>query len=327
MRGTSYCDLPGWASPSYWQLAMPLPLSMLQSVVRITTFGELEGSGFLVRVAGEPAGAHLYVCTANHVVDNQSEIAVEIAEPFTVGGMYEPIPVENWRKPLEGVDLAVAAIPEDRTYNATWLETVLPLPGRESPDLGQHVFYIGIFAPLDRPMARSGTIGALHQEGIPHSGGKYAFDAHLVDCRSYKGFSGSPCVAEFAFPVLDESWGPSWVPGGGQKPEEGRPMGGMQYYSVLCGMLTSHFSDETHPDADGAASRYGVGVMLPSSEIRRALMTDELQDERREIDRERAKKRSAAQPPLEDASVRGGQSEFERFEELTRKLVQPPDSD
>jgi Trypsin-like peptidase domain len=305
---------------------MPLPDGMLKSAVRITALGGLEGTGFLLRVAGE-SGPHLYVATAHHVIKNKLEIAVEAPEPFTNGGMYESTPVSDWRQPIPGVDLAVAPFPEDQPREATWLEMVLPLPGRPQPDLGQHIFYIGIFEPLDRPMARSGTIGALFQEGIPHSNGNYRFDAHLVDCRSYKGFSGSPCVAEFAFPVLDASWGPAWIPGAGINQEEGRPMGGMQYYAVLCGMFTSHFSDEDRPDADGAASRYGVGVMLPSSEIRRALMTEDMQAERRATDQKRAATKAAEQPPLQDASVRGENPEFERFEALTQNLVNTPKSE
>lgn len=289
---------------------MPLPDGILKIAVRITTLGRLEGTGFLIRVVGD-ADSYLYVATAHHVINNQLEIAVEAPEPFTNGGMYDPIPVSDWRQPLPCVDLAVAPLPVDQPHEATWLETVLPLPGRTQPDLGQHIFYVGIFVPLDRPMARSGTIGALFQDGIPHSHGKYTFDAHLVDCRSYRGFSGSPCVAEFAFPVLDASWGPTWIPGAGTNKDEGRPMGGMQYYTVLCGMFTSHFSVEDRPDANGAASRYGVGVMLPSSEIRRALMTEDMQAERRQ---ERIAVRAADQPPLQDASVQSANPEFGRFE-------------
>jgi hypothetical protein len=39
------------------------------------------------------------------------------------------------------------------------------------------------------------------QHGIPHDG-DYGYRTHLVDCRSYGGFSGSPCFVELAYPGL-----------------------------------------------------------------------------------------------------------------------------
>lgn len=46
--------------------------------------------------------------------------------------------------------------------------------------------------------------------------------------------------------------------------------------------FTGHFSDQI--SAEGAVSRYGVGVMLRSHEIRDALMTPEAIAERRDWD-------------------------------------------
>ncbi|MGH2971525.1 MAG: S1 family peptidase [Gaiellaceae bacterium] len=291
---------------------MPLPLDMLESVVRITTFGDLLGTGFVVRVASETGhGSHSYLVTAHHVIRHQTGIHVELAIPDSNGALYPAAPIDSkrWRQPLKDVDLAVAYYTEgeEQFHHGTWAHAI------GVPDLGGHIYYGGIFEPLDRPMARSGTIGAIEQEGIRHSNGAYTFPAHLVDCRGYLGFSGSPCWVEAAFAAPGKDV-PPWIP------DEDRPLAPMHYYTLLCGLLTAHFSDEKTDDAKGVISRYGVGIMLPGRFIWEALMTDESRQERLKVDEQRASRKR--QPPLEDMG--GGADEFSRFEDLTRKLVNTP---
>jgi hypothetical protein len=261
---------------------MPLPLESLQAPVRITSFGDLLGTGFLVRVPSEAGhGSYSYLITAHHVIRNQVGIEVEVPNPSANGAPYPPVPVGDWRQPLKGVDLAIAPYVEGdhRSHHATWSEAIWP----GHPDLGGRIYYIGMFEPLNRPIARSGTVAAIEQEGIPHSGGAYDFPAHLVDCRSYRGFSGSPCSMELVFARLDGKEVPYWIP-----PED-LPVAGMNHYTLLCGMFTSHYTDEDSPEAEGVVSRYGVGVMLPSRFILEALMTDDARNERQQWDTERAK--------------------------------------
>lgn len=85
-------------------------------------------------------------------------------------------------------------------------------------------------------------------------------------------------------------------------------------------MFTSHRTDENE---DGTVSRYGVGVVLRSEEIREALMTQELKQERAEEDAAHAAAKEAEDPGYTPASASAG-NEFERFEDLTRKLVNIP---
>jgi hypothetical protein len=185
----------------------------------------------------------------------------------------------------------------------------------EHPVLGQTIYYIGMFHPLNRPMARSGTIGAIFQSGIPHSKGRYTFNAHLVDCRSYQGFSGSPCFAEV--PILHSDLPPP----DGSSDDRVLAIG---YLALLCGMFTSHFSDEGSAEAGGVVSRYGVGVMLPSSLIQQALQTDDMREERLMADKKKQAEAEAATPPLQDAGMHSDDDPSSRFEDLTRKLVQVP---
>lgn len=178
------------------------------------------------------------------------------------------------------------------------------------PYIGTPVHYIGLLAFDDRVMARSGNIGALDQMGLKFKEG-YSYPAHLVDCRSYGGFSGSPVFASIAYAGLSEAQTPVPAP-------SGEKLGNMHYASLFCGMFTAHRTDE---NPDGTVSRYGVGVVLRSDEIREALMTSDMRKERRAWD----EKYIAEQPDtsFEGAGVEPA-DEFEQFKDLTRKLVQVP---
>ena len=54
--------------------------------------------------------------------------------------------------------------------------------------------------------------------------------------------------------------------------------------SAFCGILTRHYGDETVPEADGAASRFGVCVMLPSDYVRLGFTAPDVVAQRRKWD-------------------------------------------
>jgi hypothetical protein len=313
---------------------MPIDPKMMHSAVRI--IGDVPddrlvmgrrrgpiGTGFFVTVPSEADRTvrYGYVLTAHHVIEDESLIEIQAPNPFGNGELYEPVAVTGWRQPLSDVDLALAPFGGgDRAHQALKAESQI-LPHGTMPALGADIHYIGILTPLDRSMARTGTIGALDQQGIAHKGG-YTYSAHLVDCRSYGGFSGSPCFLELKYAGLtptSDSLAPTptdWEP---------VPMGDIQYFVTLCGMFTEHLED--NPPGE-VATRYGVGVMLPSDAIWEALMSDEVRSERTEQDT-RLKNESPGGPQLENASVGSPRldDEFARFEDLTRKLVHTPKSE
>jgi hypothetical protein len=253
---------------------------MVQCAGRITSIGALLGTGFVIAVTSESLdAAYGYLVTADHVVRNHIEIEVETGDPENVGELNPPRPIDGFRAPLPGVDLAVAPFhPGADKHFALQLEHhVMPTQTIQAPRRGGQVYYVGVFQPLNRLIARSGIIAALNQT-VPHGGG-YTYPAHLADCRSYDGFSGSPCFAEVtaATNVRRDIPYPTGLP-----PEI--ELTSMAHFQLLCGMFTGHFTDEV--SADGVTSRYGVGKLLRSDEIRAALMTNDAIEERRAWDKQ-----------------------------------------
>lgn len=277
---------------------MPLDPRMLNSVVRISSAGDLLGTGSLVGVMSEaiPGKRWLYLVTAHHVIKNQIEIAADVPDPLTLGETFPPVAVEEWRQPLPGVDLAVAPFPTGLLprCQAFPLEEFVP-KGHIVP-LGGPIYYLGIFEPLGVPMGRPANLGALNAQPRHDD---YHYRAHLVDCRSYEGFSGSPCVATVSYAILDDV--PVEPPAGAPQRADGSylTLGKIASLARFCGIFTAHYSDPIA--AEGVISRYGVGVMLPSDYIRDALMTDEARAERAAADEAHLAAHAAAMPPLENA--------------------------
>jgi hypothetical protein len=167
------------------------------------------GTGFIVTVPSESIddAKYGYLLTAHHVIAGQTDVEAQPANPFEEGELYPPVKVTGWAKPLDGVDLVIAPFEAGREHNykvfaipVEWAMIPNEIINR-GPHLGSLIYYIGLLAPDDRPMARSGRIGALDQEKLKFRQG-YSYPAHLVDCRSYGGFSGSPCFVELSFAGL-----------------------------------------------------------------------------------------------------------------------------
>jgi hypothetical protein len=118
------------------------------------------------------------------------------------------------------------------------------------------------------PMVRSGTLGAVNQSGIRvdlgGAGEEYIYvpeTAHLVDCRSYQGFSGSPCFLQFEHTGVSEAWtGPR-----------------LMSTTALLGMMIAHFQGGTRVE------HAGVGVVLPVEKIRELFHRDDVVLDRQRV--------------------------------------------
>jgi hypothetical protein len=240
----------------------------------------VQGTGFFVTVPSEtlPNVRHTYLVTANHVIEGQTNVEVQVPDPLT-GRLAKRLAVSGWQQPFDPVDLALAPVHRRPFANRISIRLQDQVLGEGKRPLypGSIVYYVGHLTPLDRVMARSGTIGALDQGGLPLD--EYSYLAHLVDCRSYRGFSGSPCFVDIPYAMVEPIDYPLPLP----LPEGVGPVADLVHMTLLCGMFTTHLTDQS---PDGTASRYGVGVMLRSEEIRAALMTDGLREERADRDAE-----------------------------------------
>jgi hypothetical protein len=269
---------------------MPLHPRVLNSVVRITSVGGLIGSGFIVSVPSEsvPGKQWPYLVTAHHVIrGHEGLVEIDVPDPEIIGDIAEGIPIKGWVQPVPEVDLAIAPYPVDLApkYQGVILDHFMPRGS--GIGLGGEILYVGIFAPENVPMARAGSIGAPNVPITVEDGfGKvqYRYEGDLVDCRSYKGFSGSPCLSLVSYAVHDSA--PRLTPALAPRHEDGSPMQlrNLVTVSAFCGILTRHYGDETAPEADGAASRFGVCVMLPSDYVLLGLTAPAVVEQRRKRD-------------------------------------------
>lgn len=282
------------------------------------------GTGFIVNVPSRIENVYFeYVVTASHVVASGRETSVRIRKR---DGGSKDVPVHEWIH-HPGADVAAAPFRGDgemHLLNVPVTSLCWPDSERLHPDLGDRIYFLGLLAvPGARalaernvPMVRSGTIGAMYQDDIPFEwpdGSIRNFQAHLIDCRSYGGFSGSPCF----FQRDDQFTGV----------REGEPTRGV--VTFLLGLISGHFDlfssarlrgDIAEEGAIRVPVNTGVGIVTPAEKIAEVLTMEEFKDERDRIERERAAR------PEEGATLDSveDRSEFDRFEALTRKLVNVP---
>ena len=103
-----------------------------------------------------------------------------------------------------------------------------------------------------------------------------------------------------------------------------RPQGAMLHAAILCGMFTQHLTDT--PGTDSQASRYGVGVMLRSQEIREALLSnEEVIRIREQHDEEFAEAKDSEESKLRSASRFVGHDDtVAPTVDLMEKILQVP---
>ena len=252
-----------------------------------------------------------YVVTAAHCVRSETDTWVRVQRKG--GEEVEDLAVQRWIfHPSE--DIAVTPAPLDAgAYRWVAMNSDRFDPRRKASSvlLGMPVYFIGLLPTVPEmgraniPMVRSGTLGALYQSGVPlriGPGTTYHVTAHLVDCRSYKGFSGSPCFVQgdtlFWLPgIREERWAHEDVgPGEAESWLDPFSLPGMQQIEYaqqgttallglrehwlqantrLLGVMTAHFPEPADP-----MSHAGVGVVTPAEHIWEVLMTDELRTDR-----------------------------------------------
>ncbi len=254
---------------------MAIDSKYLQSVVFVSCSWrdeepELRGTGFVVGVpADDPASIFLYVVTAAHVVRPFASTHIRLTRRD--GGIDDlEVPRDTWVfHPFE--DIAAAPIvlrPSEQLvsvigtdlFNGT-AETTY------NPGIGDEVYFIGLLGQVPSmgtrnvPMVRSGSIGAIHQDGIPirlPDDTVIHVHGHLIDCRSFGGFSGAPCFVHFLSRVDQTERLDLQIP---------------VHSTLLFGMVGGHFDLQqsvTLPDQDDklkVPASAGITVLYPSETI------------------------------------------------------------
>jgi len=297
----------------------------------------IEGTAFLVRVSSVslPHLSYNYAVTAAHVVDGDAESFVRVP----VEDRLIDLQVPEWISHRKH-DVAVAPIvlPPRHKCSSTHLSDFIDdnhwrladdYFGRPfDPELGELVYFISLLGKIEAmtesniPMVRSGTLGRLWQDHLPvqrtPADAEKHITAHLIDCRSFAGFSGSPCYVQQSQAAFREA-------SNGNLNLENFER------TALLGLIGGHFDDwqkASDAQAEGNISdnikarvSTGVGYVIPAEFIRETLMHEDLVEARRKGDETVAAR-------VEDAATMDSSelepSEFARFENLTRGLVNVP---
>ena len=167
------------------------------------------GTGFIASIPTvDPDQGFMYVVTAAHVVRPFLSTFVRLSRhDGTVVDLRAP--GQSWVfHPVEDVAVAPLVLPAEEISL-----TIIPTSSfvgiaetRLRPGPGDDVFFTGLLGQVPSmgernvPMVRGGIIGALHQDGIPMrlpDDTVLSMHGHLIDCRSFGGFSGAPCFVDF----------------------------------------------------------------------------------------------------------------------------------
>ena len=262
------------------------------------------GTGFVIRQPSEavPGLGFEYVVTAAHVVESGEPTWVRFRTRD--GGIYD-LDAPDWvLHPT--ADVAAAPLRGHGDYGLHLLNIpVEALVGTEgvgwAPTLGDRVYFLGLLSRLEEmgarniPMVRSGTLGALYQERVPlrwPDGARRHVVAHLLDCRSYEGFSGAPCFVQ-----RDE-----WRLGTATHNETGatQPVLGQGSATYLLGLVSGHFDDwrkarlvgdlGLEPGSVETEMNTGIGIVTPSEQILELLRLEEIAEDRERIEKEHLKR-------------------------------------
>lgn len=309
---------------------MQVPEEMRDGVVFLYALSGAElvpaGTGFFVMryVPGHQGRTLAVLMTAHHVIDairrhgedDQVHIRINLRDG---GADFFAVPVKMWLHPDKSVDWAMlpwVPRPESKTLWSGWVlddgVATAAVMRREGIGIGDEVFAVGLFRnhlgeDRNEPILRVGNIAALPADPITTK--RYgAMRATLIEIRSIGGLSGSPVFVHM----------------GGFRVREGQPsFEDTDRPFFLLGLIHGHWDAmDTEADADmlGVGEEKintGIGIVVPAEEMMRVFgpLLDQYVTEAREILDEQSS-------PAMDTVGQG--DEFERFEVLTRKLVQVP---
>lgn len=227
----------------------------------------------------------VWMGTVRHVIDGATEPHALYVDPN--GNTVEWPVHDGWIYPKQPKrDLAIRVFdPEaaDVNEHIPFLLQAMPIEMSfeyigVDPYLGIDVFFLGLLASNSVPalykkgiaVARTGSVAALNVDGVHWRSDSRIWRAdhpcHLIDTRSFGGFSGSPCFLQFSYPgprhkeaKLPEIW---------HQMAELRGMdlgsvGDMHRITIWWGVFAAHIGES------------GIGVVIPTSVLAELLEGDE----------------------------------------------------
>jgi hypothetical protein len=299
---------------------MIVPRELLSSVVFIGVRepgGErLGGTGYFASVplASNPARHHIYLVTARHCVDGRTSLIARVNATADSGGGTKSVDLpdgddKKWFRhtsPGPGedfVDLVATRWPDpDGAFAAgyRWVPQSMyfdealfgdnPMSGA---GLADEVITIGLLTvhygtTRNAPVVRVGNLALIPDEPVlvTYQGGlQRRMRLYLTELRSISGLSGSPVFLRHRQAI-------------------GEPMAQLS----LLGTMIGHWDD-------GDRNHMGFGKVVPSQLLAEVLNQKDAMTERENVERN-----EPGPVAVEDTAI----SEFSRFQDLTKKLVNVP---
>ena len=307
------------------------------------------GTGFITTVpAGEPweQALHSYIVTAKHVISDRAETYLRINRRFGKPAIFR-VRRNDWLEHedadiailalgLNAAELKIAMVPQE-LYVAQDMMAWPDHPEYDySPErlgIGDECYFFGRFmgypgVEKNLPMLRFGNLAMMPTEPL------YGEEAFLVEFKSMPGFSGSP-VFIYRTGTID-FWN-MYTPVAPAPRSDALPLNEPNRIHFL-GVDFCHLPElaELGKEEDGKFRplkhlwiKHSAGIMgvIPAWKVKEVLMRPDVARRRKEIEDEHTQQRDrqafkdSIEPALEAV---GDESEFERFEEFTRKLVNVP---
>jgi hypothetical protein len=298
-------------------------------------------SGFFVAVPEDafPGLGCSYLVTARHCIEETKRQEFYVRFNANTGRVDEPSHADSWFK---SDDADVAAVPmvsptgsSGTTHTAIAPDIFVqadyavdaahfvPSPSRPriSVAVGHDVIFVSLFVQhpgelVNLPVVRFGHISRMPGEAVRFARSADTYEDHiayLVECHSWGGHSGAPVFWRYPYQVLEKVQGVT-------VPVDHELLG-------LLGLVSGHFDIEKKATVEGdilgtvtAEINAGMALVTPAQAIKELLTREDVVADRKKRLADADAKKPAATFDSGFTAV-AEESEFDRFENLTRKLA------
>lgn len=235
------------------------------------------GTGFFVSIKISETESRVFVITARHVIDKAAmhganDIYLRLNNTSGKAAFLKTDLIK-WKPPTDkSVDLmALPCAPKNCDYKCIPLNMFVDseVQREQNVSLGDEVFVMGMFAnrlgeSRNLPIARIGNVASFGEEKIRvKTFGD--MDAHLIECRSIGGISGSPVFLQLGNSRLVNN---NFVVGAGPS---------IYLLGVIHGHYDSYLSDQDTQVEDSVGKSVGINtgiaIVTPAEKARGLIET------------------------------------------------------